>query len=131
MASEFDTFLKDMFAPVGGVRFRRMFGGTGIFRDGLMIALVADDVLYFKADAKTIPAFEAEGCGPFVYDAKGKPVTMSYWRAPERLYDEPDAFAEWVETATSAARRADAAKSGKTRKRSRRKKIAPRANGAA
>ncbi len=121
MASEFVTFLEDMFAPLGDVRFRGMFGGVGIFRESLMIALVADDILYFKVDDETIPAFEAEGCGPFVYHAKGKPMAMSYWRAPDRLFDEPDVFAEWAEDATAVARRADAAKPKKQSKRSRRK----------
>ena len=58
MASEFQSFLEDLFAPVGGVRFRRMFGGLGIYRDGVMFALVADDVLHFKVDDSTRRAFE-------------------------------------------------------------------------
>ena len=50
MASTFQDHLAELFAPLGGVVFRRMFGGVGVFRDGLMFALVADDVLYMKAD---------------------------------------------------------------------------------
>jgi DNA transformation protein and related proteins len=51
--------LEELFAPVGGVSIKRMFGGLGIFKGGLMFALVADDVLYFKADETTTPAFKA------------------------------------------------------------------------
>lgn len=123
MASGFQSFLEDLFAPVGGVRMRRMFGGLGVYRDGLMIALVADDVLYLKVDDSTRGAFEEEGCAPFYYEAGGKSVTMSYWRLPERLLDEPDEFREWALAAVAAARRAQAAtpsrlkqsKSGKSR----------------
>jgi DNA transformation protein len=105
MDGSFREFLADLFDPIGGVGFRRMFGGLGIFREGLMFALVADDVLYFKTDDETRPAFEAEGCGPFTYRAKDGPRSTSYWRAPERLYDEPDEFRNWAMTAFAVAER--------------------------
>ena len=91
-------------SPVGGVSFRRMFGGAGVFRDGLMFALVLDDVLYLKADERTRPQFEAEGCEPFCYEARGRTVTTSYWRVPERLLEEPEAFAEWAGAAFDVAK---------------------------
>jgi DNA transformation protein len=103
MDGSFREFLADLFDPIGGVSFRKMFGGLGICRDGLMFALLADDVLYFKTDDKTRPGFEAEGCGPFVYQAKDGSRSMSYWRAPERLFDEPDEFREWAMTAFAVA----------------------------
>lgn len=117
MSGSFAELLGDLFAPVGGVSLRRMFGGLGAFRDGRMFALVADDVLYFKVDGETEPRFRAEGSGPFVYTAmKGREVTMSYWRTPERLYDDPDEFREWTEAAIAVAQRGAAAKAGKPRK---------------
>ena len=67
-----------------------MFGGAGIFADGLMIALVSEGAIYLKADDSTIPQFEREGLKPFTYTAKTrKRAVMSYWRMPERLYDDP------------------------------------------
>ena len=94
--------------------FRRMFGGVGIFRDGLMFALVADDVLYMKADAATSPAYAAEGSGPFVYaGTRGKVTAMAYWQFPERLLDEPDEFVEWARTAFAVAVRRQKAKPAK------------------
>lgn len=116
MASGFQELLVDLFEPVGGVSFRKMFGGLGIFRQGLMFALVADDVLYFKADETTSIAFQAEGCGPFIYDGKDRPVVMQYWRLPERLYDEPDEFRKWALDAFSVAERAREEKPKQKRK---------------
>jgi DNA transformation protein len=115
VSSGYLDLLADLFAPLGGVRFRRMFGGHGIYRDGVMFALVSDDVLYMKADAETARRYEAESCGRFVYEAKGKPVAMSYWRLPERLYDEPDEFVAWAREAVGVAKRSRAA-SGKRRR---------------
>ena len=65
MPSSFQDHLAELFAPLGNVVFRKMFGGLGIFKDGLMFALVAEDALYMKADDATIPAYAAEGSGPF------------------------------------------------------------------
>lgn len=65
-------FLKDLFEPFGPVNPRRMFGGLGVFHDGVMIALVADGQLFMKADDRTVTLFEDAGSSPFVYSGKGK-----------------------------------------------------------
>ncbi|MBH0239165.1 TfoX/Sxy family protein [Methylobrevis albus] len=117
MAAGLDDYLAELLEPLGGVTTRRMFGGIGLFHDGLMFAIVIRDVLHFKTDPETRPAFEAEGCAPFSYVAGERTVELSYWRAPERLLDEPDAFLDWARTAVAVARRAEA-----TRKAPRRPK---------
>lgn len=99
-------FVKDLLNELGPVMIRRMFGGAGIFCDGVMFALVADDVLYLKADDDTRASFEAERCAPFSYATTGgRNTIMSYWRTPERLFDEPDELVAWARRALGAARR--------------------------
>jgi DNA transformation protein len=93
-----------------------MFGGYGLYRDGLMFALIAYDVLYLKADPQSQPQFERAGSAPFVYDGKGKPMTMSYWRAPEDCLESPAAMRNWCALAWAAALRAAAAKNKSVRK---------------
>lgn len=111
----FAETLLELLAPLGPVQIRRMFGGSGIFLDGLMFGLVADDVLYLKADAETTADFEAEGLEPFRYGrSDGRVTVMSYWQAPERLLDEADEMVIWARKAVSVARRA-AAKAPLTR----------------
>lgn len=96
----------DVLRPLGGVAAKRMFGGAGLFRDGVMFALVSDEVLYLKADATTIPIFEAEGLGPFTYGTKyGQRVLTSYWRAPEHLLDDDDDMRDWCRHAIAVAER--------------------------
>lgn len=94
----------ELFGRMGTIAVRKMFGGGGIYCDGVMFALIADDVLYLKADRQLQPRFEAEGMGPFVYQGKSKPVAMSYWRMPERLLDDPDEALDWGRAALRAAR---------------------------
>ena len=96
--------LMDVLRPLGGVAARRMFGGAGLFRDGVMFALISDEVLYLKADATTVPAFEAENLGPFTYGTKkGYRVLTSYWLAPERLLDDDEEMRDWCRRAADVA----------------------------
>ena len=96
----------DLFAAFGRVSVRRMFGGFGIYADGIMFALAARGVIYLKADDETAEAFRQEGAGPFTYDTRhGQHVSLSYWRLPDRLYDDPDELAAWARTALGVARR--------------------------
>jgi DNA transformation protein len=99
--------IRELFAAFGRVAVRRMFGGAGVFAEGVMIALVADGVIYLKADEQSVFAFEREGLGPFTYMRGGtEAAVMSYWRLPERLYDDPEELAAWASAALKAARRA-------------------------
>ena len=110
-------FLIELFAGFGPVAIRRMFSGFCVSADGINFALVLRGAVYLRADAQSIPHFEAEGCGPFRYEAKGKVRTIgSYWQLPERLYDEADEVTEWARTAYAAAERAALAKRGRVRK---------------
>ena len=97
--------LRDLLEPLGSVSARAMFGGHGLYLDGLMIGVIMDEALYFKTDAQTRDAFEAAGCAPFVYDLKGEPLTMSYWSVPEEAMDSAQAMQPWALRAIEAARR--------------------------
>lgn len=104
--SQFADNLRDVFAPFGAVSVRRMFGGHGVFYEGLMIALVADDVLYVKVDEASVGAFVERGLAPFVYEARGRSVRMSYYEAPEGMLDDQGEASVWAERAFEAAKRA-------------------------
>ena len=100
--------LKELFREFAPVSVRRMFGGQGVFVDGLMIGLVSDDVIHLKADEDTIPGFKRQGMKPFTYGTKdGRRTLTSYWRMPDFLYDDPGDLAIWARAAHGVALRAD------------------------
>jgi DNA transformation protein len=102
----FAEFLREQFAPLGDLTLRRMFGKTGVFCEGVMLGMVTDDVLYFRVDAHNQAVFEEAGSSPPLnYEKQGKTIDLSFWRAPERLMDEPDELVTWARTALEAARR--------------------------
>ena len=109
----FAEFVRDALAPMGVVHVKRMFSGAGLWCDGLMFALVVDDVLYLKADDRNRPAFVAEGMRPFTYTARGRTIEIGHWRTPERLFDDPDELVAWARGALAAAR-AKAAEKART-----------------
>lgn len=119
-------FLSELFAGFGPVTIRRMFSGFGVSADGINFALVLRGAIYLRADESSIPRFEAEGSQCFQYEMKGKlRMIASYWRLPERLYDDPDEVTDWARTAHAGAIRAALAKASK--KRSVKKKVAKKA----
>ena len=80
-----------------------MFGGVGLYAEGLFFALIADDVLYLKVDDQTRPAFEALDSQPFQPGAR---PMRGYWSAPTEVLDDPDLLAEWARRAIGVAARA-------------------------
>jgi DNA transformation protein and related proteins len=117
-------FIRDVFAQFGPVTVRRMFGGAGIYSDGLMFALVFDGAIYLKVDEASIPDFEREGSQPFVYHRKSTgriaQHALPYWRLPERLYDDPDELAVWAARAVAIQERKKFASPARTKRRSKR-----------
>ncbi len=108
--SDYIDFLKEVFATFGQVNSRRMFGGHGLYYDGLMFALVADDTLYLKADAENQHIFEDEGLERFSYEKQGKSYSIAYFQAPDQLFDDQDEAAIWARRSWDAAVRGAAKK---------------------
>ena len=118
----FAEFLREQLAPLGRVTSRRMFGKTGVFCNGLMFGMVTDDTLYFRVDELNREFFkEAEAYPPLNYEKGGRAIDLSFWRVPERLFDEPDEFVDWARAALAAARRVAAKRGGTGTQRKSRK----------
>ena len=100
----------ELLAPHGAVRARRMFGGHGLYVDDLFVAIIAAEQLYLKVDSETRARFEAAGCRPFTYDAKGQAMTMGYFAAPEDAMESTQAMLPWARLAIASALRARAAR---------------------
>ena len=118
-SDSFAEFLCEQLAPLGRVTMRRMFGKTGVFCDGVMFGMVTDNTLYLRVDDQNQAAFrEAASFPPLNYKKKGDLIDLSFWRAPERLFDEPDELVEWARIALAAARRVAAKRTGSARRKS-------------
>ena len=112
----FHTFVKELFAGMGPVQIKRMFGGAGGYADGLMFLLLADDTIHIKANDDAMKAaLRAEGSGPFVWSPqngprKGEHIDLGYWRLPDAALDDPDEAVKWGRRALALAKAKAAAK---------------------
>lgn len=117
-SDSFADFLREELAPLGSITLRRMFGKTGVFCDGLMFGMVTDNTLYLRVDHGNRTTFkEAELFPPLNYRKRGRAIDLSFWRAPERLFDEPSELLIWARAALAAAGRVAAKRQPKQVKR--------------
>lgn len=98
-------FLYELLEPAGKISARKMFGGHGIYCNGVMIGLVAEESLYLKVDEQTKALFSDAGCEPFIYQSKAKQVTMSYWSVPDDAMESSEQMLPWAKLAYAAALR--------------------------
>lgn len=117
VSADFKAYVEELFAGLGFVRFKPMFGVVAVYADDLIFAIVADDTLYFRVDAEVRPQFEAAGSTPFVFNMPdGREVPISFWRAPDDAMEGPDEAEPWARLSLSVSLRKKVSKP-KPRKR--------------
>lgn len=107
----FGEWVQEHFAGLGPITIKRMFGGAGVYANGLIFALLDDGVVWLKADAQNEPALRQAGSRQFTYPTKdGETMSMAYWSLPEPAVDDPDEAVRWARMSIDAALRKAAAK---------------------
>ena len=91
-----EYLLNDVLREMDGVVAKRMFGGFGLFKEEVMFALVFGGQLYFKVGQKNQADYEAVGSKPFSYKRAGKKVSLSYWRLPIEIQENPQEAVMWA-----------------------------------
>jgi DNA transformation protein len=114
--SEFVEYLVEQLQPLGEVTARSMFGGWGIYADGRMFALVADEAFYIKVDDVNCREFEARDLKPFRYDTKNGRATIRYYEPPAEALDDREILCTWARKGVEAAKRAAPKKRATKRK---------------
>lgn len=114
-ADRFHDFVKELFAGVGPVQIKRMFGGAGGYVDGVMFLLLGNDAIHIKVDEALKAELREEGSGPFEWTPQngpraGETIDLGYWRLPDSALDDPDEAAVWGRKALKIAKAKAAAK---------------------
>ncbi len=106
VSEEFVEYVVEQLSGWAAVSVRRMFGGAGLYRDGTMFGLIADDVAYLKVDDSNRDDFIAAGSAPFQpYSEKGKTTVMSYYEIPADVLEDRSELARWADRSWLIARR--------------------------
>ena len=88
------NYIKDQLSEFGELEFKKMFGGIGIFKEGLMFAMIADDTFKLKVDDSNKPDFEAKGIKPVQLKTKNK--GMPYWEVPVDVLEDQSELTKWA-----------------------------------
>lgn len=115
----FPDYVLEQLSAFGGVTVRRMFGGAGLFKSGLMFGIISEGELYFKVDDSNRADFEAKKSQPFAYEARGRTVALSYWFVPEEVIEEPAELMQWARKSFDVALKARKAEQAKPKSRRR------------
>ena len=98
--------LQDAMQGIHGVTARAMFGGHGLYKDGVVFGIIADDALYFKVDEKNLPQYKERDSRPFTYEGKNrKMIAMSYWEVPAEILEDREGLAEWLDASVAVSQR--------------------------
>jgi DNA transformation protein len=115
--NEFVDHVVEALRAFGVVTVRRMFGGWGVYRDGVFFALIARDVLYLKSDEGNAAQFDRQQLEPFEFEKGGELIVTSYRRAPDEALEDPRVMARWAKSAYGAALRKKRARKSPGRKK--------------
>lgn len=103
VTADYLAWALEQLAVAGTVTHRRMFGGVGLYLDGLFFALLDNDTLYFKVDDSNRPRYEQAGSQPFRPFPDNPDYVMAYWQVPADVLEDPDALREWARAAVAVA----------------------------
>lgn len=103
VSDDYRDFVLEQLAGAGRVTPRRMFGGVGLYLDGLFFALIADDTLYLKTDDSNRPRFQRAGSRPFCPYPDRPDRQMGYWEVPAEVLEDPDELRLWAREALAVA----------------------------
>ena len=106
VSDEFVDYVVEQLSGWGEVSVRRMFGGAGLYREGTMFCVVAEDMAYLKVDDSSREDFLQAGSAPFEpYPDKIKTTIRTYYEIPAEVLENPDELARWAERSWTIARR--------------------------
>ena len=99
-----DYVVHDLLSELAGVKAQAMFGGWGIYQDGVIFAIIVDDQLYFKVGDTNKSKYQQHGSRPFTYESRGKSISMSYWEVPADVMEDRDEIKRWAEESHQISR---------------------------
>ena len=102
VSNEYLEFVKDQLESLESLRIKKMFGAVGIYSEGVMFSLIADDVLYFRVDDVNRGEYEKAGMKPFK-PWEDKPNIMPYYEIPIDILESRETISSWAERAIEAA----------------------------
>lgn len=97
MSKYYLEYVLDLLSHCGSITSRAMFGGHGIYKNGVIFAIIAHDELYFKVDKSNIDLYKKLGSETFTFETNSRVSVMSYWKVPLLIMEDEAKLKDWVE----------------------------------
>lgn len=104
ISEDYLNYVLDQLSPLEGLRSKRMFGGIGLYAEGLFFALIEEETLRFKVDDHTRETYLAHGSTAFK-PFPDKKTVMQYYEVPIEILEDQDKLCDWAKAALDVARR--------------------------
>ena len=95
VSESYREFVIEQLSNVVPISYRKMFGGIGVYSEGLFFAIMGDDRLYFKVDDSNYADYAAHRSEQF--------MNLRYYEVPVDILEDEDQLSEWVEKALVVA----------------------------
>jgi DNA transformation protein len=118
LSPDFTDYAEELIAGFGKVEIRKMFGGAGVYRNGVGFGILDDDTFFIKADTALGAELKKQGSKPWSYSVKkdGTVRDIAYWSLPAAAADDGDEASALAKRSFEIAKRAAAEKAKKPKK---------------
>lgn len=107
-------YVLEQLAALGALRWRRMFGGIGLYREDLFFGLIDDDTLFFKTNESNAAAYQSRNMPRFMPPTDRPVSPFGYHQVPADVIEDAEVLAEWARKSVAVALTSRSAKPRKT-----------------
>lgn len=94
-------FILDQLSMLSDLEHKKMFGGVGFYKEGVMFGMLAGSTFRMRVDESNQAMYESAGMKPYQNDKKKK--GMPYWEVPVAVLEDQDQLKVWAEQALEVA----------------------------
>jgi DNA transformation protein and related proteins len=97
------AYVLEQLEGVGGITWRRMFGGVGLYSLDLFFGLIDDDTLFFKTDESNAAEYQARHMPRFMPPADRPLGPMGYHQVPADIIEDAETLVSWGRKSVAVA----------------------------
>ena len=97
------AYILEQLERLGALRTRRMFGAVGLYSSDLFFAIIDDDTLFLKADARNVGDYLSRDMPRFMPDVARPADTPGYYQVPADIIEDAEGLVTWARRSLAVA----------------------------
>lgn len=99
----FKEVLEDILSFDQSLFFKKMFGGYGLYKNGLMVGIVDEETMFLRVKKEDFVLEKSKGCLPFSYESRGKTIELLYIKIEDEELEDEMVLAQKLKKGLEAA----------------------------